>query len=86
MAGAYRGRAALLHGYGRAGPVLAFKPEQERPSTWRWTPMRPTDGDGDALYEAALHTLDELEALRGLDARHTNQGPVASGALRKGAA
>ncbi len=73
-------------GTGQAGPVLAMKPERERPSLWRWIPTRPSDrAIGSALYEAALDTLEYLEALGGMGFPQTNESPVASGAL-KGAA
>lgn len=77
---------ASYAGTGQAGPVLAMPPERVRSSAWGWTPTRSADAVGDALYEAALDTLDEWEALRGMGVPRTNESPVASGAPLKGAA
>ncbi len=67
-------------GTGQAGPGITALPECGRPSAWYRVPMRPAGRDGDVLYEAALNTLDELEASLSTKVPHTNINPAASGA------
>lgn len=75
-----------LHRYvdtGTADPAPFDGSVRKHSSAWHWVPLRPWDeAVGSALYEAALDTLEELDALRGFAHFRTKEKPVGSGLRR----